>query len=151
MITMTEWLLENKLVVSYKKSHFMIIGSKNSCIFKISINNSSIIKTWEIKILGVIFDELIKFDSHINARALKASKFLRIFSKLRHFMPLFSLNLIFKAIVLPQMTFGCEIWGYTYQNYLKNLEVLQNRMATVFTFSISRDSSVPVFAKIKGV
>ncbi len=49
------------------------------------------------------------------------------------------------------MTFGCEIWGYTYQNYLKNLEVLQNRMATVFTFSISRDSSVPVFAKIKGV
>jgi hypothetical protein len=66
-------------------------------------------------------------------------------------MPLFSLKLIFKAIVLPQMTFGCEIWGYTYQNYLKNLEVLQNRMATVFTFSISRDSSVPVFAKIKGV
>jgi hypothetical protein len=34
MIILTEWLLENKLVVSYKKSHFMIIGSKNSCNFK---------------------------------------------------------------------------------------------------------------------
>jgi hypothetical protein len=59
----------------------MIIGSKNSCNFKVSINNNSIIKTSEIKILEVIFDDLLKFDSHINARALKASKFLRIFSK----------------------------------------------------------------------
>jgi len=150
MIILTEWLLENKLVVNYKKSHFMIIGSKNSCNFKVSINNNSIIKTSEIKILGVIFDDLLKFDSHINARALKASKFLRIFSKLRYFMPLFSLNLIFKAIVLPQMTTnGCEVWGYTYQTYLKKLEVLQNRMATVLTFSISCDSSVPIFAKLK--
>jgi chromate transport protein ChrA len=28
--------------------------------FKASINNNSIIKTWEIKILGLIFDEIIK-------------------------------------------------------------------------------------------
>jgi hypothetical protein len=119
MIILKEWLLENKLVVNYKKSHFMIIGSKNSCNFKVSISNNSIIKTSEIKILGVIFDDLLKCDSHINARALKASKFLRIFSKLRHFMPLFSLNLIFKAIVLPQMTYGCEVWGY--MSYISNL------------------------------
>jgi hypothetical protein len=45
IIILTEWLLENKLVVNYKKSHFMIIGSKNSCNFKVSINNNSIIKT----------------------------------------------------------------------------------------------------------
>ncbi len=62
MIILTEWLLENKLVVNYKKSHFMIIGSKNSCNFKVSINNNSIIETSEIKILGVIFDDLLKFE-----------------------------------------------------------------------------------------
>jgi hypothetical protein len=60
MIILTEWLLKNKLVVNYKKSHFMIIGSKNSCNFKVSINSNSIIKTSEIKILGLIFDEIIK-------------------------------------------------------------------------------------------
>jgi hypothetical protein len=64
-------------------------------------------------------------------------------------MPLFSLSLIFKSIALPQMTYGCEVWGYTYQIYLKKLEVLQNRMATVLTFSTSRDSSVHIFAKLK--
>jgi hypothetical protein len=79
MIILTEWLLENKLVVNYKKSHFMIIGSKNNYNFKVSINNNSVIKTSEIKILGVIFDDLLKFDSHINVLALKASKFLWIF------------------------------------------------------------------------
>jgi hypothetical protein len=80
--------------------------------------------------------KLLKFDEQVNARALKASKFLRIFSKLRHFMPLFRLNLIFKAIVLPQMSFGAEVWdyGYTHQIYLKKLEVLQNGIATVLTF-----------------
>jgi hypothetical protein len=120
MIILTEWLLENKLVVNYKMPHFMIIGSKNSYNFKVSINNNSIIKTSEIKILGVIFDDLLKFDSHINALALKASKLLRIFSKLRSFMPLFSLNLVFSSnIVLPQMNYGCEVWDYTYQTYLK--------------------------------
>jgi hypothetical protein len=64
MIILTEWLSEHKLVVNYKKSYFMIIGSKNSCNFKVNINNKSI-KTSEIKILGIIFDDLLKFDSHI--------------------------------------------------------------------------------------
>ncbi len=77
----------------------------------------------EIKNLGVIFDDLLKFDSQINARVLKASKFSRIFSKLRHLMPLFWLNLIYKAIVWPQMICGCEVWGYRYEIYLKKLEV----------------------------
>jgi hypothetical protein len=64
-------------------------------------------------------------------------------------MSLFSLNSIFKVIVLPQMTYGCEVWGHTYETYLKKLEVLQNRMARVLTFLISRDSSVPIFTKLK--
>ncbi len=53
------------------------------------------------------------------------------------------------------MTYGCEVWDYKYETYLKKLEVSQNRMnrmdrmATVLTFSISRDSSVLIFAKLK--
>jgi hypothetical protein len=50
-----------------------------SAYFKVSIDNNSIIRASEIKILEVIFDDLLKFNSHINARALKASKFLRVF------------------------------------------------------------------------
>ncbi len=45
--------------------------------------------------------------------------------------------------------FGCEVWGYTNKNFLKKLEVLQNRMSRVLTLSISRDSSVPIFDKLK--
>jgi hypothetical protein len=38
-----------------------------SAYFKVSIDNNSIIRTSEIKILEVIFDDLLKFNSHINA------------------------------------------------------------------------------------
>jgi hypothetical protein len=43
-------------------------------------------------------------------------------------MPLFWLNLLFKAVVWPQMTFSCEVKGRTRQIYLKKLKVSQNRI-----------------------
>ncbi len=87
----------------------MIIGSNNSDNFEVKINDHSIIKKSSIKILGVTFDEFLKFDEHINNRVLKVSKFIKKISKLRHFIPADSLNLMYKVLIQPQIIYGCEV------------------------------------------
>jgi hypothetical protein len=151
MILLSRWLLKNNLVINYDKSHFLLIGSKNSNNFNVNINNKSIRRTLELKILGLTFDEFLKFDKHIETRVQKTSKFIRVFAKLRHFMPFFSLSLMFKALLLPQMTYACEVWGFTYDKYLMKLEVLQNIMARVITFSVHRETAYPLFKKLKWI
>jgi hypothetical protein len=42
MILLSRWLLKNNLVINYDKSHFLLIGSKNSNNFNVNINNKSI-------------------------------------------------------------------------------------------------------------
>jgi predicted AAA+ superfamily ATPase len=103
--------LNNNLVINYDKSHFLLIGSKNSNNFNVNINNKSIRRTLELKILGLTFDEFLKFDKHIETRVQKTSKFIRVFAKLRHFMPSFFLSLMSQALLLPQMTYCCDLSG----------------------------------------
>jgi hypothetical protein len=98
IILLSRWLLNNNLVINYDKSHFLLIGSKNSNNFNVNINNKSIQRTLELKILGLTFDEFLKFDKHIETRVQKTSKFIRVFAKLRHFMPSFSLSLMLRVI-----------------------------------------------------
>jgi hypothetical protein len=66
-------------------------------------------------------------------------------------MPSISLSLMFKAFLLPQMTFGCEVWNFTYDKYLKKLKVLQNICARVITFSAHRETAYPLFKKLKWI
>jgi len=145
IILLSRWLLNNNLVINYDKSHFLLIGSKNSNNFNVNINNKSIGRTLELKILDLTFNEFLKFDKHIETRVQKTSKFIRVFAKLRHFMPSFFLSLMFKVLLLPQIIYGCEVWGFNFDKYLKKLEVLQNIMARVITFSAHRETAYPLF------
>jgi hypothetical protein len=92
----------------------LLIGSKNSNNFNVNINNKSIGRTLELKILDLTFNEFLKFDKHIETRVQKISNFIKVFDNLRHFIPSFSLSLMFKVLLLPQMAYDCEVWGFTY-------------------------------------
>jgi hypothetical protein len=66
-------------------------------------------------------------------------------------MPSFFLSLMFKVLLLPQIIYGCEVLGFNFDKYLKKLEVLQNIMARVITFSAHRETAYPLFKKRKWI
>ena len=73
------WLLANKLTLNAKKTEFMLIGSRQrlSQIISdptLSIGSEAIKRVSSTKTLGVMVDECITWNDHIDKVAKKAAK-----------------------------------------------------------------------------
>jgi hypothetical protein len=68
-------------------------------------------------------------------------------SRLRHFLPEKTLNLIFKWLAIPIFDYCDIVWGFNI--HINKLVKLQKFAARVITFSNWRESSAPLFNRLK--
>jgi hypothetical protein len=62
-----DWVQKNKLVINYQKSNYMVMGCpKKEPNLLVNIRTKQSKRVNETKILGVIFDNDLRFDNHIN-------------------------------------------------------------------------------------
>ena len=69
MAKVIEWLRSNKLSLNIKKTHYMIFKRNRGQLkldSEVIINGIKIDKVKVTKILGVMFDEHLKFNDHIS-------------------------------------------------------------------------------------
>ncbi len=87
-----QWLLANKLTLSYDKSEYMIIGSRQKIASMqeepiVSIGNEPIKKISKCKTLGVIIDDTeLLWKDHISEINTKVSKGLGIMKRIKPFV-----------------------------------------------------------------
>ena len=96
MTKVDSWLRKNKLSLNYK-SCYMIIGNRLSKknTLNLAINNNAISQSNTVKYLGVILDSNLTWQPHIDKISEKLFKSYGMFFKLRHYVPLSTLNLIY--------------------------------------------------------
>ena len=131
------WLNANKLTIDAKKSHFVIFRSVqnklNYQIFlKIQDNNMNAVTALEhkdyVKFLGVLIDKHLTWKQHIDYFASKISKIVGLIARLRHHVPLNTLQ-IYRSIVFPRMYYGMAACGQAAQSDSRKILVLQKRAA----------------------
>ena len=90
------WLRKNKLSLNYNKSSYMIIGNRlpKKNTFNLTINNNVFSLSNTVKYLGVILDNLT-WQPHIDKISEKLPKSCGIVFKLRHYVSLSILKLIY--------------------------------------------------------
>ena len=82
----SNWLAANKLSLNVGKSNLLLYSSsKNTDCIKVSINNENVEETNVAKYLGVLIDNKLNWESHINSINLKLSKGIGLLAKIRHF------------------------------------------------------------------
>ena len=76
----------NKLSLHVKKSNYIVFGGKNimNNNSELFIDNNVITKVHSSKFLGIIIDEKLKWQDHINAVANKVSKSLGVIYKMKN-------------------------------------------------------------------
>ena len=81
----------------------MIVGNKNAAVssFKLSINNYLIEETDNVKYIGVHLDNKLSWKIHIDMSTRKLSKVCGVIYKLRHYVPVSTLKLVYYAIFIP--------------------------------------------------
>jgi hypothetical protein len=159
MNELNEWLTENKLILNSEKSCFMVMGEpekgrKSKSSFghkdlKVVISNKNLKRVEEIKILGIKIDNALSFGPHIKALAKQVSNRTSFLYRLKQFLPIHTLNLVFKALIQPNLDYGNVIWGMTYESHLKRLIVQQKRAAKIITNSKWFTNCDPLFKQLQ--
>ena len=86
-----------------------------------------------VRYLGIIIDNNLSWNHHIDHVAIKISQTVGLICKLRHFLPRHTLLTIYRSVVAPYLTYGLTAWGQAYKSHLEKHLKLQKR---VLRFSI---------------
>ena len=78
--------------------------------------------------MGITIDENLNFAEHIIKTTCKISRSVGILSKLRNILPFTALCKLYYSMVHSHLLYSIVIWGFTYDNHLKRLIILQHKV-----------------------
>src|ERR1700761_7297918 len=106
--TVDNWVKSNKLCLNYQKCNQMVINisSRPTDEIHLMIGSEPIANVKYTKILGVIVDQRLSFDKHIESICEKVNKRLHFLRRLRHYLPENTMSFLYKAIIQPNIDYG---------------------------------------------
>ena len=139
------WLCVNKLSLNIPKTKFMIFHHRQrnieNLIPNLLINNYHIEKVAEFNFLGITLDEHLNWNNHIQKICNKISRNIGCLSKLKNYLPLFTLKLLYSSLILPYLQYGILLWGFKCDRIFK----LQKKAVRSITRSKYNAHTGPIF------
>ena len=114
----------------------------------LKINGKRLEQVTSQKLLGVIIDDKLSFDDHIEELYKKISQRIAVLKKIRCFMPLEQRMLYYNSMIKQVMLYGSSIWTSCTIDSLTKVLKLQKRAARVILNADTRDNSVELFTKL---
>ena len=141
----------NKLTINHSKSNCMIFTKKKSNITNtcIKMDGIALERVDEVKYLGVVLNENLNWKGHINYLKKKIVRGSYILAKLRHYVGLPTLKMVYFSLVHPYLSYCCTTWGGAAASTLLPLFRLQKKIVRIITFSSYDAHSSPLFHKLK--
>ena len=149
-----DWLTANKLTLNINKTNFVIFRPAQRKLTyhpKIMIfdndqkKNVALECKESVRYLGVIIDNNLSWENHIDHVAIKISRTIGLICKLRHFLPRHILLTIYRSLVTPYLTYGLIAWGQACKSHLEKLLKLQERALRFIYFSERNQHTIPLF------
>ena len=110
-LNVDQWLKANKLTLNEGKTEFMIIGSRQRVPsfeqgLLIKLGGKVITRVPHKKTLGVILDEQLKWDKHIEEQSKMISKSIALLRRAKPFLPRHALEKMYNAFVVPNFYYA---------------------------------------------
>lgn len=132
------WLECNKLSVNYDKTNYMIFQPKGyNCDSSQTINsvvtfgNSVIDRIHSTKYLGIIIDDQLNFEEHLNFLVNKVNSVIGIICRNRYLLPLHCKKKIYFALIHSNLIYCIEVYANTSLTNLNKLIVKVNSLLRV--------------------
>lgn len=146
---MSEWLGDNLLTLNVQKTNYICftpsMKSQPDSNFQIKIHNCSnpdnsactcppINKVTQTKYLGIVLDQRLSWQSHIELLMNRTRKLIWVFKSLRHVMTNTLLNKIYIALAQSVLTYCIPVWGGAAKSHVLGLEKAQRSLIKVMYF-----------------
>ena len=100
------WFQANSLKANPSKFQFMILGDKQNTPFVLNINGKKINNSREIELLGIVIDNQLKFQKHIENLCKKASFKLHALRRIRKFLTVEKARILANAFINSQFNYA---------------------------------------------
>ena len=110
LANVNKWLIANRLTLNQSKTEFMLIGSRQRiATFRsvpcLEIDGVPIDKVLQAKSLGVYLDENLSWNIQINELTKRIASGIGALKRVRSFVPVATLQLIFNSLVQPYFNY----------------------------------------------
>ena len=113
----------NTLTLSGTSANILKIGE----LLAIRVDGYTIKRVRKAKYLGMIIDEKLTWENHIDHISLKIKRNIGIMRRMRDDIPKRSLILLYKTLVKPSFRYCNTTWGTCNSSLFDRLQALQNR------------------------
>ena len=128
---MSDWFQTNKLSLNVSKSSFIIFTGKNKnydqSVAKLSIGKNDLLQVPYTKFLGVLIDERLSWQEHINLVNNKVRKSIGIIRKISGLISQNALRILYYSLIYPHLSYCNLVWASTYSTNLQKLLISQKK------------------------
>ena len=150
LVNVDNWMRANKLSINYTKTHYIIFSRKKCQYnFRLCCGGFCLERVASTKYLGVVVDEKLNWSHHINYIHSKLCRASYIISKLRHYVNTDTLKMIYYSLAYPHLSYCISAWGGAPNSLLRPLNVVQNKIVRLITFSDFSSHAPPLFHKLQ--
>ena len=152
-----EWFRANKLSLNVKKTKYSLFHkpkSKDSLPLKlpdIAINNIKLQRENNVKFLGVIINENLDWNEHIKTIENKISKSIGILYRIRQFLDIHSLKLLYFSHIHSLMNYANIVWGSANKTALNSLYKKQKNACRIIFRMDKFTPSRPLFKELQAL
>lgn len=136
---------ENDLILNEGKTKQIIFGNK----YLKNTGLPDILLAEEIKYLGIKLDRKLVWTPNIESLCSKLSSAIYVIKKIKSITNTETARVAYFALFNSLLTYGICIWGYSSENNMKKVLILQKRAIRILSESNQRDSCRPIFKKMK--
>ena len=152
MIKVVDWLRANKLSLNLKKTHFVLFRRKRGKVKldrDLIVDNVKIEQANKTKFLGVMIDEYLSFEHHVNHIKGKVARGLGILYKAKRFLLERSLLQLYNSFIYPYRNYCIVVWGNTCDSFLLPLIRLQKKAMRILKGAKKLDHTEPIFKELQ--
>lgn len=148
----TQWLTSNKLTLNINKTTLMKFKIRNSTSinhnYKIAVHSQevcsdvcncpSLTQTSVTRYLGILLDDHMSFQQHIESLCGRVRKLMYVFKHLRHVADPNVMKMVYYALCQSILEYCISAWGGASKSHLIHLERAQRAVLKVCTFQAYR-------------
>ena len=120
------WFSLNSLKMNADKTCFTLLGTQNSVEkasdFILHVNGADIRPAKHIKVLGVLLDQTLSWESHISSIIRRSNAILVSLFKIRPHLSPDILKILVQAHVFPHLQYCSSVWGGATSSRLDRLQ-----------------------------
>ena len=147
-----DWIKANRLSLNLLKTKYIVFTARNKpieCDIAIIMEKKSLERVTETKFVGIIFDEHLSFKPQILKINNKVSKAVGIINRVKNYLPVKALRILYFTLVYPHITYCSAVWSTNYVSNLKRIEICQRKIVRIITRSAYDAHSAPLFKELQ--